>query len=121
MNTGIKLEAGEVGEWAAVHFLEDEGYALIDKNWRWGRFGEVDLVMRKGAQIVFVEVKTRRTLAAGLPVEAVDDRKLRQMLRVGSAWLHENSFPGPYRFDVVGVYLRPGREPLFEWLQDVGQ
>ena len=121
MKTETKLRTGEVGEWAAANFLEDRGYTLLDKNWRWGRFGELDLVMVRDSEVLFVEVKTRRSLSAGLPVEAVDARKLVRMKQVGAAWLRDHNHWGLYRFDVIGVYLRPGREPLFEWLQDVGQ
>lgn len=121
MKTKTKLSTGEVGEWAAAHFLEELGYTLVDKNWRWGRRGEIDLVMREGDQIVFVEVKTRRSLTSGTALEAVDKRKLRQLRRLGAAWSSENRYRGPYRLDVLGVYLRGGREPIFEWLQDVAQ
>lgn len=110
-----------MGEWAAADFLEGMGYTLVDKNWRWGRRGEIDLIMQNLDQIVFVEVKTRRSLFGGSPLESVDQRKLDQMKRVSAAWLRENRWRGPHRLDALGVHLRGGREPLFEWLMDVAQ
>lgn len=115
------VSTGRLGERYAAEFLEREGYTLVEANWRWGRRGEIDLVMRRDHQIVFVEVKTRRVLTAGSPLEGVDGRKLQQMRRLATAWMAVHKQYGPYRLDVMGVYLRDGAEPLFEWLMDVGQ
>jgi len=69
------LTLGSFGENYAVGLLQRKGYTLLQKNFR-SRFGEIDIVMRDGDTLVFVEVKTRRSALRGLPEEAVDERKL---------------------------------------------
>ena len=88
---------------AAVH-LEKCGYHIIEKNYRC-RIGEIDLVACDGAYLVFVEVKYRSTNESGLPEEAVDLRKQRQISRVAAWYLTEKGLDiyTPCRFDVVAI------------------
>ena len=62
---------GEYGERRAAAWYEREGYSVVDRNWRDGRGGELDLVLRKGDLVVICEVKARRSDAYGTPAEAV--------------------------------------------------
>lgn len=94
---------GRAGEDAVALWYAAAGYDVLDRNWR-VREGELDLVVRDRATIAFCEVKTRRSDAFGLPVEAVTARK-RQRLRVlAGRWLgaHEAG-TGSLRFDVASV------------------
>ena len=80
---------------------------MLDRNWRAGRL-EVDLVVREGDVVAFVEVKTR---AAGpqAPLEAVDRAKRRRLRRAAARWI--SSHPGvgrEFRFDAVAVDVGPG-------------
>lgn len=119
-DSGRKL-LGTAGERAAAVFLTSQGYAIVDRNWRAGRSGEIDLVARKDGVTVFVEVKTRRWLPPDAALVAVDARKLARLRRLGLAWLASRGSWQNCRFDVIGVQLRDGREPLFAWSQDVAQ
>lgn len=112
---------GNAGERAAAVFLVSNGYRILDKNWRDGRHGELDLIVSDGETTVFVEVKTRKWLPPESALHAVDQRKLDQLRRLSLAWMAKNGGWHPCRFDVLGVGIREGREPLFAWLQDVGQ
>ncbi len=102
-------------------FLVSQGYTVLDRNWRDGKHGELDLVVSIDDTVVFVEVKTRRWLPPEAALQAVDKRKLDKLKRLGLAWMKAHGRWRKCRFDVVGVGLREGREPLFAWLQDVGQ
>lgn len=99
-------EAGRRGEDAALRFLEGKGYRLILRNYRFGR-GEIDLVMDDPlGSLVFVEVKSNRTLAAGHPLERVDGRKIRRLQRLAQRYVHQHGQETrDIRFDVVGVDL----------------
>ena len=92
---------GAEGEARAAHLLEAGGYTILERNARADRV-EIDLVARRGATLVFVEVKTRRGRAHGAPEEAVDARKRRRLVRGAAAWLRAH---GPttsrVRFDVI--------------------
>jgi putative endonuclease len=97
---------GRIGEGLAVRHLEGLGYVVLDRNWRCAEGavrGEIDVVARDGDVLVFCEVKTRRRVAAGVPVEAVDGRKLGRLRRLGAAWLAAHGWRGDVRFDVVAV------------------
>jgi putative endonuclease len=75
----------------------------VARNWRC-RAGEIDLIARRGRQVVFCEVKARSSGAFGLPAEAVTPRKQAQVRRVARAWLGTGGGAGAdLRFDVAAV------------------
>lgn len=105
---------GTMGEELAAGYLQKAGYRLLERNFR-SRGGEVDIVARaRDGTIVFVEVKTRRTLAFGLPQLAVTSRKQRQIAKGALAWLaRHQGYDQAARFDVVAVLLHDdGRSEL---------
>ena len=116
-------EIGRRGEDLAVAFLEEKGYRVLDRNYRFGR-EEVDVVAFEptpaddGGMIVFVEVKARSGDGFGAPEAAVDEAKQRAIKRVAEAYLHERRLiPSPTRFDVVAVRLGAG-EPRIEHFEN---
>jgi putative endonuclease len=96
---------GGYGERLAGRYLVSQGLVLLDRNWRCPA-GELDLIARDGADVVFVEVKTRRSVRFGQPVEAVVPSKARRLRKLGAQWLSANGAGyGEVRFDVVSVLL----------------
>lgn len=93
---------------------------LLDRNWRCPE-GEIDLVLRDGDVLVVAEVKTRRGVGYGHPLEAVDEVRLHRMRRVAAKWMAERRIrPKQVRFDVVGV-LRPRFGPArVEHIRGIG-
>lgn len=88
----------------AARHLEGVGCRVLDRNWRAGRL-EIDLVVREGATIAFVEVKTRRP-GPQHPAEAVDRRKRAHLRRAAARWIATHAEPATeYRFDVVSVII----------------
>lgn len=101
---------GRIGEQLAVRHLEGLGWSIVDRNWRCADGdvrGELDVVARDGDVLVFCEVKTRRRAVVGVPVEAVDVRKLTRLRRLGAAWLARHQWRGDVRFDVVAISWPP--------------
>lgn len=88
----------------AAEFLKREGYEILETNYRC-RQGEVDLIARDGDYLVFIEVKYRSGTGSGLPEEAVDIRKQRQICRTAAAYLVKKRIYDvcPCRFDVVAI------------------
>ncbi len=102
-----RADRGVAGERAAENFLRREcGMSLVARNWRnpRDRREEIDLVMRDGAVLVFVEVKTRAENALVSGYHAVDRRKRRVLLRAVRAYLRGLAEPPlTHRLDVVEV------------------
>jgi putative endonuclease len=97
-----------MGEDLAARHLEEEGLVVLERNWRCD-IGEVDIMAREGSVLVVCEVKTRSSLRHGSPFEAITERKLHRLERLGMRWMRERGVrPTSMRVDVVSV-LRPTR------------
>jgi putative endonuclease len=112
-----KDETGRHGEVLAARWLADQGLTVVELNWRC-REGEIDVVALDGDEVVFVEVKTRRGIGWGHPLEAVTPVKLARLRRLAGAWLEAHPGTGRrVRIDVVGVVL--GRTPADDAISHV--
>jgi putative endonuclease len=101
---------GRYGEEIAARHLESDGFVVLERNWRC-ELGELDIVARDGRVLVVCEVKTRRNHRHGSPLEAVTERKLHRVERLGLRWMAERGVrPSTMRVDVVSV-LRPASGP----------
>lgn len=114
-----KDELGRRGERLAEQHLLARGYRLVERNWRC-RHGEIDLVVRDGSALVFVEVKTRTSTAFGHPFEAITPVKLARLRRLAGVWCETHPRErGPIRIDAVAVLAPRGGEPRIEHLVGV--
>lgn len=112
---------GSRGEVLAWNFLRKNGYTLVEKNFR-TRFGEIDVVTKRGEYWVFVEIKTRRNANFGFPEEAVDRKKQRRLTSAAEAFLEKRHLGDPpVRFDVLTVTWDGVREPQFLIVEDAFQ
>lgn len=102
---------GKYGEDLAVRLLEAAGMTVLERNWRCGRTGEIDIVASdtspSGNVLVICEVKTRRSGAYEHPMAAVTPAKADRLKRLAGQWLadHGGPPPGGVRIDLVGVVL----------------
>jgi putative endonuclease len=103
--TTHRQAVGAYGEQLAAQHLQAQGLVVLDRNWRCAD-GEVDLVLRDGDNIVFCEVKTRRTDLFGPPSASVTYRKVRKLRQLALRWLDETGLHShEIRFDVVEVLV----------------
>ena len=80
---------------------------------------EIDLIVRKGPVVAFVEVKTRRSAVFGSPLEAVTWAKQREIAKVASGWMDRHGSPtDEFRFDVVGVTLTSAGQANVQHVED---
>ncbi|MEK9502266.1 YraN family protein [Gaopeijia maritima] len=90
-------------ETLAARWLEERGWTVLDRNVRFQR-REIDLVVRRGGTVAFVEVKGRRSDDRGHPLEAVTARKRREIEAVARWWVaHHGVGEREFRFDAVAV------------------
>ena len=109
---------GDRGERRAVRYLRKQGYRILARQYA-DRYGEIDIIALDGDQIVFVEVKTRRTADAGQPFEAVDDRKQQKIASCALAWLRQQRrLEQSCRFDVISILWEgDDGQPLLQHFQ----
>lgn len=104
MNTRQTL--GRIAEEAAALHLSRSGWTCLGRNVRVGR-GELDLIIRRGRILAFVEVKARSSSTCGSPEDAVDPRKRRQVGRLAELWLASHPWAlrdvDDVRFDIIAV------------------
>jgi len=113
--TFARLTLGQRGEVHAVEFLKAKGYTLLETNYR-TKLGEIDCIFKDGDELVFVEVKTRSSRAFGDPLEAVNQRKWRQITRVAELYLRTVPAETPLRFDVIGII--DGKPPQIDYIKN---
>lgn len=94
---------GRKAEALAVEHLRKQGLRIEERNFRC-RLGEIDLVARDGATLVFVEVRSRTTVRFGFPQESVGHRKQQRLRRIAQVYLYlQGRGEAAVRFDVVSV------------------
>src|SRR3954468_18097223 len=109
---------GVEGERLAIAFLTSCGWSVEAHRFRLGHH-DIDLVVRKGRLVAFVEVKTRRSCNYGSGLEAVSSRKQRDIARVANGWLLRHGHrEDEYRFDLLLVKVGPGGRHSVEHVPD---
>ncbi|HKW44533.1 MAG TPA: YraN family protein [Candidatus Eremiobacteraceae bacterium] len=103
----VRFNEGTAGEAAAARYLTERGYHVLERNFRC-RGGEIDLIALDGGTLVFVEVKLRRTLARGTPLEAVTAVKQARVRKAAQQYLgFSGRIFGRIRFDVICIMKSP--------------
>lgn len=106
-DTKARKRLGDGGERLAASWLVARGYREVARNWRCA-YGEIDVIVEREGELVFVEVKTRRGSQMGAPEEAITPAKRRRLVSAAQIYLIEHGAEQrPYRIDVVAVALSP--------------
>lgn len=125
-----KQTLGRAGEQLAVHYLENEGFRVIARNWR-HQFGELDIVALDAETIVAIEVKTRSSTDFGHPFESITTEKVQRLRRLLISWSrqHRNHevlervtarAQRTLRIDAVAIIVHPATEAQIEHLRGIG-
>jgi len=114
-------ELGRWGEKQARAYLEQQGYIVVEENFRCP-IGEIDIVARVEEWIVFVEVKTRRSVNYGYPAEAVNSRKQAKYVQTALYYLKKNQlYNNAYRFDIIEVMVGQRGDPVINHITNAFQ
>ena len=101
-------ELGKWGEDTAAEFLQRNGYQIIERDWKSGR-RDIDIIATDGSEVVFVEVKTRRSSVYAEPRDFVTYSKQQKLRSAAKWWLSlTKSYDCPARFDVIEVFSPDG-------------
>lgn len=109
---------GKSGEDLACQFLQKQGYKILERNFRYSRLAEIDIIAKDKDTLVFVEVKTRTNENCGHPFEAINHKKLEHIFKAGLAYMQttEEEYK-KFRIDIISVL---GKDtPKIEHLKDV--
>lgn len=106
----------DVGSWAeeiASEFLREKGWEILERNWRYKKLGEIDIIASDADTIVFVEVRHRTSTAYGSPEASISPSKVGKLRRTATMYLtmarlHQR----PCRFDVIAIDLVGGEVVL---------
>ena len=94
-------DTGRWGENLACDMLVADGWAIVERNWRMNHL-EVDIIAMKGDVLAFVEVKTRANMDED-PLEAIDRRKITNMVRAADCYIRTHDMPHQARFDLFAI------------------
>jgi putative endonuclease len=105
---------GEQTEALAADFLRGQGLRIVSKNYR-SRYGEIDLIAREGATVVFVEVRSRTSETYGGAAASITAAKRDKLIKTARHYLAGITPLPPCRFDAV---LVTGEPPRIEWIRN---
>lgn len=101
-----KRELGLIGENYAVNYLRELNFIILERNFRFSRFGEIDIIASENEYICFIEVKTRTSNLFGMPAESVNINKQKKIKMLAQIYLKgKELFNKNVRFDVVEVFI----------------
>ena len=98
---------GQQGEQIAAEYLQKNGYAICERNFRYKSFGELDIVASKKGKIIFVEVKTIRARPNFQPEDQITAKKQNQLRKMTQIYLSAKKLPAdaPQQIDIIAIEL----------------
>ena len=115
-----KQERGALGEQAAVDYLRQNGFMIVERNYRVGR-SEVDIIASRYDELHFVEVKTRKFGTMTAPEEAINEQKLRAMRRAASAYMAQHHSMLEPKFSLIAIDIIGERVESLRFVEDALQ
>jgi len=114
-----KYELGKKGEQLAAEYLRHQGYRIEAERWKM-RHLELDLIAidPTSGEIVFIEVKTRKSAAYGTPEQAVDYKKMMNMVYAADAYIKKFRVDRDWRFDIIAIIDNGQQTPHIEHFKE---
>ncbi|MFH1129402.1 MAG: YraN family protein [Patescibacteria group bacterium] len=103
-----KKDLGDKGEKIAREYLENKGYKILDKNFRYSKLGELDIIAKKGDNIVFFEVKTRMKTGPGgfWPEDNITYTKQKKLIKLSQIYLSKKKLlDSDWQIDVLAIEI----------------
>ncbi len=97
-----KIKTGNKGENIAANFLMENGYEIIERNYRY-RHSEIDIIAKKNNFLIFAEVKTRSSTYFGQPETFVSKGQMTKIFQAAEEYMRTIDWQGPIRFDIISI------------------
>lgn len=98
-------DLGQLGEDLAISFLKEEGYEIWATNYRFQK-AEIDIIAHKENLLIVIEVKTRSSLAFGLPQDFIKPAKIKLLVKAVNQYVEENKIDLNIRFDIIAIHKK---------------
>lgn len=109
-------ELGKTGEEFAANYLQENGYEILQKNYTFQK-AEIDIIAQKDNILAVIEVKTRSSLAFGLPQDFVKPKKIQLLVKAINHYVEKNDLDVNVRFDIIAI-SKNGEQFSLEHLED---
>lgn len=96
---------GQLAEKYAAVYLEQKGYTILERNWRWQR-AEVDIIAKKGETLVIVEVKSRSSNTLGEPEESITPAKEAILIDAAGEYARQVEHIWELRIDIIAILFQ---------------
>jgi len=114
-------QKGNEGEEIAAKFLQEKGWKIIVRNYRYGK-GEIDIVAEDGECLVFVEVKFRKSLEKGPPENAFTKNKIKQVKKIAELYLYQNEIKDKLcRIDAIAILKESGKAAEIKHYKNISE
>ncbi|MBK8610754.1 MAG: YraN family protein [Chitinophagaceae bacterium] len=111
-------QTGMKGELLAVAYLTEKGYGILHQNWRHAHW-EVDIIAEKDSILHFFEIKTRLTKKFGHPEDAVDNRKIQNLINAAEEYLYQQPQWNRIQFNILAITMLKDQHTEFFLIEDV--
>lgn len=111
------IHTGKLGEQLGEIYFTENGYEILEKNWRHSHW-EVDMIAARNGVLHFVEIKTRRTASYGLPEEKVGRKKMQNLINAAEQYLYLHPQWKRIQFNILSITINNGK-PEFFLIEDV--
>ena len=112
-----RKKIGNKGEELAVSFLSANGYEVLHRNY-WAGRAEVDIIARHESSLIFIEVKTRKSIDFGYPEEFVSEAQQERIHYAAEEYIINKDWKGDIRFDILAIVWDGSKEPNIEHFED---
>ena len=112
-----RLDFGHQCEVMACNYLEDNGYKILETNWRSGH-KEIDIIAQKDEMLIIVEVKSRKNEDFINAEDAVNDKKTRNLIRAAHNYILQKNLNCDVRFDIITIILNSPNKYQINHIED---
>jgi putative endonuclease len=112
------IDSGKAGEKLAAAWLAENGYTILQVNWRYSHY-EIDLIATKNNLLHFVEVKYRTSQWGGYPEEAVNKKKIKDLLKAIDQYLFLNPKYDNFHLDILSITAQGDKPAAYFFIEDV--